>query len=191
MQQINLYALLPKKVRSPLSAKIVGSSYAAFAILLILIYFTTAWKKHELLRQYNQLNSQVLTLQQQLNALTQQYPVSDALNLKNEVQKLQQQVENKSKIINLLTLHADFSTYLLGLANISVPDLWMTEITFDHTEQKIDLKGFCVHSEQVEELLSQLAQQAAFPAMQFQLQNISEITSPPSFYIATKQESSS
>lgn len=188
LQQINFYNLLPKKSGFQLTRQMMLSTYSVFLLLLIFIYGVELRQKQHLLSQYNKLNSQAQVLQQQLFSLTQQYPINDALVLKNTVHELQQKLASKGKILNLLSSKINFTAYLLGLAAVNVPGVWLTEIVFDNPEQKIQLKGFALQSGLVEELLAQLSKETAFSTVKFEVQNITENLQPPSFEISARAE---
>jgi len=188
LQQINFYNLLPKKSGFQLSRQWVLSIYSVFVLLLIFIYGVELRQKQHLLPQYTLLHNQMSVLQQQLLSLTQQYPVSDAIILKNTVHELQQKLLSKSKMLNLLTSKINFSAYLLGFAAVNVQGIWLTEIVFNNAEQKIDLKGFALQSELIEKLLDQLSKETAFSTVKFEVQNITENPRPPSFEISARAE---
>jgi cell division protein FtsB len=187
MQQINLYPLLPKKDKFQLNSIIILASYGSFLFLLLVITFALWMHKRPLEAQYSQLNEQVSKLQRELNVIQQKYPESDIVHLKNNIQALQQQIESKSKVINSLQSNTHFSFYLTGLASVAVPNLWLTEISFDNTKQEIGLNGLAQQSELVEILLAQLEKQSAFAALKFYIQNVSELGSPISFNILSKR----
>jgi hypothetical protein len=121
----------------------------------------------------------------------ERYPINNAAALKNAVQELQQRAASKTKMLNLLTRRNNFSSYLLGLANVTMQGVWLTEMNFNNLDQTILLRGVALQTELVGKILSQLDIQPAFKNFKFEIQNITEEHLPPRFEISAKQETSS
>lgn len=189
LQQVNLYKLLPIQSRFHLTQKVILLTYGIFLSLLLLIYGFGWWQKKQAIHEDMQLNNQVNALQQRLASLTKQYPITDALALDNILQQLKHQYSVKIKLLNLLTVNTKFSTYLLGLANVDMPGVWLTEILFNNMDQRIDLKGFALQAALVEKMLVQLSTQAAFSNLRFEIQNMTERPLPLSFEVSTQRKS--
>lgn len=188
MQQVNLYKLLPKKAKFALTRQMVLAAYSIFLLLLIFVYGVEVRHKQQLAQQYTQLDTQGTALQQQLALLTQKYPIRDIVALKKNISELQEKLKSKANILNLLTSKTQFSNYLLGLASVYVQGAWLAEIKFDNAEQAIELKGFALQSNLVDELVSQLSKGPAFLTAKFEINNIAEHTKPIGFEIIAKTE---
>jgi len=188
LQQINLYKLLPTKSRFQLTPRLATAIYGVFLLFLIFIYGLEVQQKHRVMAQYTLLNNQVNVLQQHLASLTQQYPISDAAALNKTVEELQHQLSMKVKMLNLLTSKNNFTVYLSALANIDMSGIWLTEIELNNVSQKINLKGFALKSELVDNVLIKLDAQPAFAMLKFEVQNVTENPLPLSFEISAKPE---
>ena len=106
------------------------------------------------------------------------------------MQQLQEELENRIKIVNLLVLNAKFSDYLVGLSEAAIPDAWFSAIHFSTGEARINLRGFALESMQVRQLLDELSKQAVFSRLIFNLQELKEATPDQkkivSFHITTQ-----
>lgn len=188
LQQINLYNLLPKKSRYELSRVMVLSIYGIFLLFLLLASINLYMQKRHVMNEYTQLNKQVAAVKKNYADLVEQYPLKDTLSLKKAIDDLQHQLNVKTKMLNLLTGKNNFSLYLVGLSNVDIPGIWLTEILFNNNNQKINLKGFALQSQLVEKMLPQLEAQTAFSNLKFEIENITETPTPPSFEIQAKEE---
>lgn len=186
LQQINLYKLLPVKSRFQLTPMVAGVVYGVFIFVLLLIYGLDVHANYRINKQFELLVQQEKTLQQQLDTLNKQYPVSDAPGLNKALEELQTQLTMKAKMLNSLIQRNNFATYLTGLAGMDVNGLWLTEIAFNNVIQKIDLKGFALQTVLIDKAIEQLNAQSAFAGLKFEVQNVVENPAPTSFEISAK-----
>lgn len=186
-QQINLFTLLPKRLRFELTRELVITSYIVFTMILLLIYFIQIVIEFNLSRELNLISSQTVVIQKQFDDLNTKYPINDVPTLTKLLDSLETQLEHKLNAINMLLPNAVFSSYLLALANTDVPGVWLTEIKINNVTQQVDLNGLAVQSESVEQFLSQISMQPVFKnKMTFQLAKLSDTTTPASFRITNK-----
>lgn len=186
-QEINLYALLPKETVSYFQLKNILVWYAVFVSFLLLLDCVLEFQKIHLKKQSALLSLDIQTKQQQLNSLTQQYPVSNPVELDKQLKKLEADYQQTTATIDLLSPYAHFSSYLLGLAKTAVPGVWLTEMSFSRNDNIISLKGYTVNPAMLEQFYTALTKEPAFAGMLFELKGIQETTFPPSFTIEAKE----
>lgn len=186
-QTINLYSFIQKKSTFSLNPRTVLGSYGAFVLLLLGFYAISVWQKHDLLMQMNQLTKTMAEDQQELTSLLQQYPYSNPIELKKNIDDLQKIYESKAQIIDLLSPNANFSSYLLGLASTIVPGIWLNEIIFSRDENKIVLKGYALEPSLLEKFYNQLTALPIFSKMNFEVNEVKQTNYPANFYITGKK----
>lgn len=185
LQDINLYLLLPKKTGMYFTKKVVLTVYGIFLLVYILLYFVLLLQQKHLQLRYEALNKEVTTLEAQFKKMTANYPISNYDDLKGMIEKTRLDYQNKLNTVDLLSPNANFSAYMIALANAAVPGVWLKEINFNRTGIKIGLRGFSLEHALLEQFLTQLSQQHAFAGMNFELQELTENTKPATFYITS------
>lgn len=185
-QEINLYRYLPKKAGFALTPKIALKSYVAFLLALLLFHTILLWQKHKLNSQWTSLQAQSMVYQQELSVLLQEYPVSDVTTLNKNIQELQKEYDTAMTNIDLLSPAANYSAYLLSLANAAINGVWLTEINFYRSATKIVLKGYALNSELLAQFYSDLTKQKAFTTLVFKLNEIQQKSFPGNFVITAK-----
>lgn len=185
-QEINFYALLPKRTTSFLNQKLVLLSYAGFVLLFVFMLLLFEWQIGRLKVVATTLDQEVVTSQAELQKLTQHFPVSNLADLRKSMKETQAEYEAKLTAMDSLSLNEVFSKYLTGLASATVEGVWLKEIDLNRTGNKIILRGSSLQHALLDQYLTQLAAQPAFAGMVFELQEFIETTTPASFLIATK-----
>jgi hypothetical protein len=187
MQQINLYRLLPKPKPVLLSQKKVFIYYGIFTILLVLFYMYNVSQKHKLEAAVVVATTEVTEVQNNSLQLAQKYPISNIDELKKSMSDLEVQWQNKTSAIDLLTLNANFSAYLTGLANATAPGVWYTQILFARGVNNITLIGAALQATIVTELMKQLVKPAVFKIFDFSLSDVEEAKLPATFTVISKR----
>lgn len=190
-QSINLYRYLPKKKKAILTTKVVIISYGAFIVFLFFVYLIQLHQKHKIITQFDQLNSEVSLLQQELTTMMQRYPVNNVPDLNKAILDLQKEREKKALMIDLLSKYTHFSHYLIGLGNAIVDGVWLTQISFNRGENNnIVLKGFTLQPVLLKQFFIQLRNQRVFSNIEFELNDINQSNYPASFIIFGKKKTS-
>jgi Tfp pilus assembly protein PilN len=168
LQQVNLYKLLPKLERSPLTDTMLLLLYSVFFFVLLLDYFYGLNVARQQNKQVTFLNMQVNTAQNKLIETANQYP------------KVSLQA-----VWNNVSCNTHFSAYLEALAKASIPSVWLTEISISENGQYVSLKGRALKAVYVQEFLDHLKSQAIFSTIPFELQELSD-KKFISFYLVAK-----
>lgn len=190
LQEINLYPLLPHKQKAFLTLKRMAVSYSIFLGLLICSFAFQLWGKHNQVLAKDELNRQLAKVHQRTAEIKNQYPMLDPNDMENSVKKLQQELEEKSNIIDLLSHKQNFSSYLLGVAKAAVQGMWLVNIQIAFSDDKVSLDGYASQSSAVQDFMNSLAVQQEFSGIHFQLQEVAKVekTTDPllKFIISTK-----
>lgn len=186
-QEINFYHLLPKKSGMYLNREVVILSYGLVILVLFLLCILFVLKKHNLSGEYLASQAQSDFLQHQIDVLVAKYPIYDQEKLKVSLEEVKAQIANKSSVIEALMPNANFSNYLLGIAESTVKGVWLKQITVNRDMPKIVLKGYMIQRAALEQFLNNLQHQPIFKGMQFNLEDLTESMQPATFTISTKQ----
>lgn len=192
-QDINLYSLLPKKQKSYFTWGRLGLIYVFFILLMFLQFFHALSEKNRLVQESQQAAFSLKNIKQQLQKLIVQYPSIDTKNIQTIADSMHAELKNELKIIQLLMQSSKFSAYMRGLAAASVPDAWLTAITFAAKEPHITLQGNALQAVAAQNYLDQLTQQPVFISLSFKLNDLAQNTLNKSavftFNISTKAQS--
>jgi len=189
-QQINLYALLPGQNKFQISLEKLIVGYCIFVFFLIVMTLFDFHAEHKKSVQLNILQTQLAKEKKQINTLIAQYPMLNSKDFEMSMQKLQQELDIKYKMVNLLAQGNGFSLALKDLAIAAVPGAWLTQIVISTKEMQIELKGQALQPTPVHEFLNKLVQQPAFVNTPLELRELVNANtgnnSYLSFYISTK-----
>src|SRR5688572_17093895 len=101
-QEINLYLWLPQQKKSFLTLKFITVSYSLFILLLALNFCMGLWEKHKEVVMAAALTQELNAVQKRMAEIHTQYPMLDPKDMENSLKKLQQELEDKNNIFNLL-----------------------------------------------------------------------------------------
>lgn len=187
LQEINLYKLLPGRSRFALTKELVITTYILLISVLMLVYFVQSILVFQVSHRLDKVTAETAEVQKKLDELNTKYPINDFEVLNKSLNELEIQFEHKKNALNLLSPNAVFSSYLLALANTDIQGVWLTQIKIDNAEQKVDLMGLALQSSLVEKFLGQVDAQPAFAGkLDFELDELSDTTTPASFHITNK-----
>lgn len=175
LQEINLYLLLPQQKKSYLTLRLMAVSYSIFIFLLAVNFCFELWGKHQTVIAANALNVEANNIQTKLAEIHSQYPMLDPKDMDNSLKMLQQELEEKNNVFNLLSLNRNFSTYLVGIAKAAVSDLWLTDIQVEMKDKDLLLKGYASQSSAIQLFINNLAHQKEFSGLNFQLQDVHKV----------------
>jgi hypothetical protein len=173
-QNINLYQLLPKKVKSRFTWNTLGFVYGAFIFLLMIQFVHALLEEHRLTKEYGKAIISLDYTKQRFQKLIAQYPSIDTKNIQTIADSMRAELNNELKIIQLLTGSSKFSFYLQGLSEATVPNVWLTDILFATKEPYIVLQGNALQALFAQQYLDQLMQQSIFNALPFRINELKE-----------------
>jgi hypothetical protein len=189
-QDINLYKLLPKKQKSLFTWGRLGLVYVFFIFLILLQFFYVYSEKNRLEKEHQQAELSLEKTKQEIHTLLAQYPSIDTKNIQTIADSMRAELKNELKIIQLLNQSSKFSVYLQGLAAASVPNVWLTNITFAAKEPHIILQGNALQALLAQQYLDQLTHQSVFTTLPFKINDLTQATLNKSaiftFNISTK-----
>ena len=192
-QDINLYKLLPKKQKSSFTWRRLGFVYLFFVFLIFLQFIYVLFEKNRFTKEYQQAEISLENTKQQVHKLIAQYPSIDTKNIQTIADSMRAELNNELKIIRLLTQSSKFSAYMVGLAAASVPDVWLTTISFAAKEPHIILQGNATQALLAQQYLDQLTHQAVFATLPFKINDLTQTTINKTaiftFNISTKSQS--
>lgn len=171
-QEINLYLLLPAQKRNFLTLKNMAIFYGIFLAFLVLQFMVEFWERHKELVQFNNTNLELKQVEQSLGKIHAQYPMLDVQDLGASLKKLQQELQQKNSVFNLLSPNRIFSIYLLGIAKAAVPDLWLRDIQVEMGSRDLTVKGYALDSNAIQQFMDHLALQQEFAGLHFQLKEV-------------------
>lgn len=174
-QEINLFSLLPKEKKSFLTLKLITITYSAFVLILFLNFCSGWWEKHQQRIMADQLNVELNQVQKKLAVMHEQYPMLDSKDMENSLRKLQQELEEKNNIFNLLAKDRRFSNYLLGFAKAATPDLWLVDIEVNLNDKKTLLKGYATKANAIQQFINNITHQSEFSGLNFQVQEVAKV----------------
>lgn len=187
-QQINLYQLIPGRQKLDFNSKqfIIGCSI--FILILLLNTLFAIWQKHKSQTMLTELTTKSSEAKQELLKLMVKYPALNPQDLDASMNKLQEEIDAKTKMMLLLSQGIGFSKNLTALAAASVPGLWLSEILISEGGTNISLQGQARESAAIQLFLTALAQQPAFINNSLKLQSMTKTNESPylNFLIATK-----
>jgi len=186
-QDINLFLLIPKQKGFNLSFRTVVSYYVFFVLLLTVIYVNLALQKKTLEKEFEQENATALALQTEANRLLIALPVSDPTVIRTELKTRQIELINKSAAVDLLLSYSNFSSYLIALARITVPDLWLTQIKFNRGKSNISLYGDTLEASLITQLMKKIEKEPIFKKFTFTIQDLDDKKIPAHFFLESQE----
>ncbi len=171
-QEINLCLLLPQQKKPFLTLQRLTLSYGIFVLLLALHFCFEWWGKHRLRLQVEATTQELNQVEGRLAQIHEQYPMLDLKDMEASLRKLQDELEEKNRIFDLVSGKRIFSSYLLGIAKAAVPDLWLVDIQAEMDEKDLTLKGYAMNSSALQRFINQLTLQTEFSGLNFQLQEV-------------------
>jgi len=174
LQHINLYLLFPEQKKSFLTLRLMAFSYGAFVLLLALHFCVEWWGKHRETQQVQALTLEVNQVGQRLAQIHQQYPMLDLKDMETSLRHLQEELDEKNRIFNLVFGNQNFSNDLLGVAKAAVSDVWLVDIQATTDDKGLIFKGYALQASAVQEFLNRLALQKEFAGLNFQLQEMKQ-----------------
>jgi hypothetical protein len=192
LQEINLYLLLPQEKKSFLTLRLMTLSYSLFIFFLAVNFCFGLWRNHQMVLLINGLNQQVSRIEARLMEIHNQYPMLDPKDMETSLKQLQQELEGKNNIFNLLSRNRNFSTYLVGIAKAAVDNLWLVDIQIEMNDKDLILKGRATQAAAIQNFINKLALQTEFAGLNFQLQDVHKVENPKEtgldFTISTKMK---
>jgi Tfp pilus assembly protein PilN len=176
-QQINLFRVLQPAKTSWFDSQKIWIAYGVFIIWLAGGFLYQLLQQHRSTHKLNTLITQLKTEQQALIVLMQKNPFLNPEDLTSSLQKLQQELVSKNKIVNVLNGNAPFSDVLMAIARAAVPGMWLTHINISNSGNDMILTGKVTYVGAVQNFLNQLRQQTVL-AMHTLV--VREITKTPS-----------
>lgn len=173
-QQVNLYILLPKERKWRFTKETLIVCYAVFVFLLLFNVAFKLWNRHSLQRDLNQAIVTQTRLTDQLNSLAKQEPLIDLNDLTGSVKKIVNDINANQKLSQVLSYNVSFSSYLSALTTAIVPDVWLTEIQFNASDQLIILRGSALRAASIQQFLERLSRQPVFSKLQFNMEDLTE-----------------
>ncbi len=182
-QQINLYQPMFRKQKVVFSAMTMLQVSVVFLVLFSSIYAFQALKVRPYKKQLSALGSELVQLEQQVNAMEQaQKKKGKSKLLESEIKKLTKQLEQKERIANILTSRsfgnaAGFSGYLESFARGHVEGTWLTKVDINAGGSLLGLKGKTLASELVPVYLQKLAEEESLKGSSFNVMEIARVES--------------
>src|SRR5689334_4742412 len=128
LQEINLYLLFPEQKKSFLTLRLMAFAYGIFVVFLALHFCIELWGKHRETLQVEALTQDTNQVGQKLTQIHQQYPMLDLKDMEASLHRLQEELDEKNRIFNLVSSSQNFSKDLAGVAKAAGPDLWLVDI---------------------------------------------------------------
>jgi hypothetical protein len=189
-QNINLFLYLPKKIRLRLSLEWVVIICAGYFFFLMMNYSFNQWKRYQLTAQLKNLNEQLQNEEKNLQQLAKQYALTDLKDIATSKLKLEKDLDIKAKMLAQFLNPLQFSDYLVGFSQASLPGMWLTDFSISATDQKIQLHGRSLLATQAQTFLENLQNQYVFINMPFVLEELNQPSGAEekymSFTITTK-----
>lgn len=192
-QDINLYKLLPKKQKTLFTWGRLGLFYIFFIFCIFLQFVYALLENHHLSKEFQEADISLNNTKQHFQQLIAQYPSIDTKNIQTVADSLRAELNNELKIVQLLNQSSKFSTYMQGLAEAAVPNVWLTTITFAAKEPHIILQGNALEALSAQQYLDQLMHQSVFNTLPFKINDLTQATINKSaiftFNMSTKTQS--
>lgn len=177
-QEINLYQNISIVSSSSrwLSWKILWLSNLVFSIFLTTSYFYSWAHIHWLDKKKAGVVLQEENLEIKFYRIRDSYPqVLWSQDINEAVNQLKQEIAMEKTILKQIENATPFSQGLLILAQIIVPNIWLTDIHFENGGQVIVLKGKSTNSSNVQKLLQNISHHKLFQQYKVNINNIEKV----------------
>ncbi len=179
MQQINLYQPILRKQERVFSLNTLLRGNLVIFVLLMLIYFISAYQSSSLQQQVEKLKLERTQHSNTLNELRNKYPPKKKdLTLVESIRTKQALLEHRLRLVKELRHqntgaggNPGFSEQLSGLARQHVRNLWFEEISVRDNKQ-LTLLGKTTSAKEVPMLIQRLANESSFNGTVFSSVNI-------------------
>lgn len=161
-QQIDLLTDDLKRRKELLTFSNMLFIWAAFSVVLVLF---TGWDGiglYQLSTTHEESEQKTKILARANQVLKEQVDVGMDAELQREVEALRKRQAEQRQLLSVLVGYQSernegFSAYLKELAEHSVDDMWLKEITFEHGGERIRLKGMTTDAVKLPEFLQRLS----------------------------------
>ncbi len=174
-QEINLYrTLAPAKVpQLLLNWRRFCLSQVFLLAMMILLYLGSLWDIYLLTFHKARKQAQLTALQTKFDQIKKTYPqLFFSQDVHQILNKLQQDLIMKQKILESIRNQSPFSQNLLALSRTIAPNVWLTDIIFTAGGKNIDLKGKSMSMENLQTFLDNLAHEKTFSGFTMSTNNI-------------------
>lgn len=175
MQQVNLLTSLPEQAKVPFAARKMTVALLLFIMVLALYSAVTAWHNNQLVSQVKAMKQQQRYLAAEVIKLEKQHPALDAADpLSQEVEWLAKQIVQQQTVLEFLRGGREantegFSRFFYGLAQLSLPGVWLEAIAVKEGNQSITLKGHLLRADGLTSFVNRIAAIPAFSGRDFKL----------------------
>ncbi len=198
LQQINLYNAYPKPAKYDITIRQLfwGCFAIAFFLLLVLCFkgLSMLWQEYELVS----LQKKQQVILSNITELRSQHPEFLKINhLETENERLNNDIKSKTLFLEQLNQvtteqkHYDYATYLDGLAQSIVPDVWIRNIKIVGDGSVIEIEGSATSPNEIMLFLQNLSSNKTFFDKKFtivQMQSPVQKDQNLNFLISTRQK---
>ncbi len=166
-QQFNLYQPPLRRDPPPLHPQMMLEICALFVLILMVWGGVNAWRSGSLAQQITAVSQQAAAIQNQLNAISLQRPVSNAAALDRDIQSLQETIKEHRAISDLIQTQnlgnaKGFSDQMTGLARQYERDIALTSFALLDGGQELRMEGLTQKADRVPRYLAKLRTEASF-----------------------------
>lgn len=176
-QEINLY----RSIEAPKSK--VFLTWKKFWLVnglvftyLIFVYFFSLYDLYHLKKSKLLMQKQVTQLEKNFFRIKKAYPsIFFSSDLPQSINNLKKELAAEEALLNRIINRTLFSQKIVALAQVIVPNVWLTEISFINSGQEIILKGKGIGMENVHTFMSNLIQEKKFSGYSLNINNIENL----------------
>ncbi|MCF7965153.1 PilN domain-containing protein [Methylobacter sp. Wu8] len=168
IQQVNLYQDILRQEQNKSGINPYWLGLSGIALLFIGFSAHTIWNLKNMETQVRQSHQNLEAELARVNLLSAHIPKQEVdTQLSAEVAQWQTMLDEITQTMQLLTdKHADqspgFSSYFQGLANQSIPEVWLSSLYLDGQKQIINIEGSTFNPEKIPFFLQQLQKEPIF-----------------------------
>lgn len=146
-----------------------------FSAFLALIYFYTYATNLYLYNQSSKLQNNIEKLQKNFYQLKETYPqLVFSKDLDSTVSKLKSDIQAQNEMLKSLVQKDDFSTDLIQLSELIIPDVWLTKIELNDEENKDEISGKSTSIDSIQQFASSLQKRGKYKNKVINVDNIQE-----------------
>lgn len=197
IQQINLYQDILRQEQNKSGINLYWVGLSALALLFIGYSVQLIWNLKTVEAQVQQSHQNLEAELARVNLLSSKIPKQEIdTQLSVEVAQWQTMLDEITQTMQLLTdKHADqspgFSSYFQGLANQSIPEVWLSSLYLDGQRQIINIEGSTFKPEKIPYFLQQLQKEPIFNGHTFaklSMQKSEKVEGQMDFKLSTSWE---
>lgn len=174
-QEINFYPKI-KLIRPSirwLNWKFLWLSNLFVICFFILIYFFVLWNVHYLNNQITKLTLQKNELQEKFYNLKSALPkMFFTQDVNQAIAQLKQAIVLETEFLKSIENYTPFSEKLIGLSQIIVPNVWLTDIAIEKGGETIILTGKSTRSSHLQFFIDKISKEKIFKDYSFRANNI-------------------